>query len=162
MSIPNHITLDALMRMQIGEIAALPAQTLALLQHDADEALRRAKAIVAWLDGALVLKYGDRARAARLDAEKDFGAVRFVDEGVTVVADLPKKVDWDQRELADLVERIKAEGEDPLEYIEVSFKVSERKYAAWPGQIRRASEPARTVRAGAQSFELIVEKGGLQ
>lgn len=162
MSIPNHITLDALMRMQIGEIAALPAQTLALLQHDADEALRRAKAIVTWLDGALILKYGDQARAARRDAEKDFGAIRFVDEGVTVVADLPKKVDWDQRELAELVERIKGDGENPLEYIDVAFKVSERKYGSWPSHIRKAFEHARTVRAGAQSFQLIAENGGSQ
>jgi hypothetical protein len=162
MSIPNHIPLDALMRMQIGEIAALPAQTLALLQQDADEALRKAKAIVAWLDGALILKYADEAKAARLAAEKDFGAVRFVDDGVTIVVDLPKKVDWDQRGLAELVERIKADGEDPLEYIDVAFKVSERKYGSWPSHIRRAFEPARTVRAGAQSVRLIVENGGLQ
>lgn len=162
MSIPNHLTLDALMRMQIGEIAALPAQTLAQLQQDADEALRKAKAIVAWLDGALIIKYGDQARAARLEAEKDFGTVRLVDDGVTIVADLPKKVDWDQRELAEMVERIKADGEDPCDYIDVAFKVPERKYGAWPGHIRRAFEPARTVRAGAQSFRLIVENGGLQ
>jgi hypothetical protein len=162
MSIPNHVTLDAMIGMQIGEIAALPAQILAQLQREAGEELRKAKAVVAWLDGAVALKYSDRAQAVRLDAEKDFGTVRFSDDGVTIVADLPRKVEWDQHELAELIERIKADGENPLEYIDVAFKVSERKYGAWPGHIRRAFEPARTVRAGAQRFELIAEIGGLQ
>lgn len=44
MNIPNHITLDAFMRMPVGEIAALPAEQLALLQADIEEAQRVAKA----------------------------------------------------------------------------------------------------------------------
>ena len=75
-----------------------------------------------------------------------------------VVADLPKRIDWDQQELGQLVERLKAEGEDPRDYIEISFKVSERKYTSWPSHIRRVFEPARTVRSGTQCFRLIVEK----
>ena len=57
--------------------------------------------------------------------------------------------------LGQLVERIKAEGEDPRDYVEVSLKVSERKYAAWPPHIRKVFEPARTVRNGKETFELI-------
>ncbi|MCA3575511.1 MAG: hypothetical protein IOC86_16450, partial [Aestuariivirga sp.] len=93
--------------------------------------------------------------AARADAGKDFGVVRFTDGDVTVVADLPKKVEWDQRELAELVDRIKAEGDDPSDYVEVSFRVSERKYTAWPTPIRNAFERARTVRTGKETFELM-------
>jgi hypothetical protein len=160
MNLPNHITLDAIARMQIGEIVALSAETLAQLQQDVDDHLRKAKQMAAWFDGALQFKYGEQAKTARLAAEKDFGAVRFLDGNVTIVADLPKKVDWDQRELADLVERIKTDGENPLEYIDVSLKVSERKYGAWPVHIRRAFESARTVRAGLQSFKLIANDRG--
>ena len=83
---------------------------------------------------------------------------RFTDGDVTVVADLPKKIDWDQHDLAELVERIKAEGEDPRDYVEVTLKVSERKYGSWPKHIRSLFEPSRTVRAGKESFELIVKK----
>ena len=96
MNIPNRITPDAFVRMPIGEIAALPAEELARLQQETDEALRAAKAASAWLDGALAIKYADRAEAARRDAGKDFGTARFIDGDVTVVAELPKKVDWDQ------------------------------------------------------------------
>lgn len=161
MTILNHITLEALPRLPIAEIVALPAAELARLQKDADEALRKAKLTVAWLDGALTQKYAERAKAARADAAKDFGVARFTDGDVTVVADLPKKVDWNQRDLADLIERIKAEGEDPYDYVEVSLKVSERKYGSWPKHIRSLFEPSRTVRAGKETFELTAGKEGV-
>jgi hypothetical protein len=76
------------------------------------------------------------------------------------VADLPKKVEWNQRDLEGLVERIKAEGEDPRDYVEISLKVAERNYTSWPKHIRLLFEPSRTVRAGKETFELIVEKEG--
>lgn len=160
MTILNHITLEALARLPIAEIIGLPATELARLQTEADQALRKAKLTLAWLDGALLQKYAERSKAARADAEKDFGVARFTDGDVTVVADLPKKVEWNQRDLEGLVERIKAEGEDPRDYVEISLKVAERNYASWPKHIRSLFEPSRTVRAGKETFELIVEKEG--
>ena len=67
MTIPNHITLDDLPTMPVGEIAALPGDQLALLKQDADERLRAAKTLCDWLDGAIALKYGDQAQDARRD-----------------------------------------------------------------------------------------------
>jgi len=160
MTIPNHVTLDALSRLRLDEIAALPAAELARLQKDADEALRKAKLAVAWLDGALTQKYAPRAKAARADAGKDFGVARFNDGDVIVAADLPKRIDWDQHGLAELVERIKAEGEDPRDYVEVNLKVSERKYGSWPRHIRSLFEPSRTVRAAKETFQLTIDKEG--
>lgn len=72
-----------------------------------------------------------------------------------------KRVDWNQLRLAALVEQIRASGEEPGEYIEVSFNVSERAYAAWPEPIRSVFEPARTVRTGRQSFKLTLKPGGV-
>lgn len=154
MTISNRISLDELRRMAVGDIAALPAEQLALLQDEADEALRRAKTACDWLAGAVALKYADRAHAARLAAGKDTGTVRFDDGAVTVIAELPKRVDWDQEKLGALVERIRAEGDDPAEYVDVAIKVPERKFAAWPSHIRAAFEDARTVRTGKPSFRL--------
>jgi len=152
--ISNTLTLRDLHRMPIGEIAALPADQLALLQVEAEEALRAAKATRDWLDSAIAQRYADRAQSLRRDAGKDTGTIRFDDGAVTVVAGLPKKVDWDQAQLAAVVERIRAEGDDPAEYIDIAFKVPERKYAAWPNAIRAAFEAARTVRVGKPSFRL--------
>jgi hypothetical protein len=154
MSIPNRPSLADLARLPLGEIVALSAETLALLQEEAEETLRRAKAAKDWLDGALERKYGVLATEHRRIEGKDTGTVRFDDGAITVVADMPKKIEWDQEQLAATVERIRAAGDDPGEYIETAFKVSERKYGAWPAHIRTAFEGARTVKTGKPTFAL--------
>ena len=155
MTIPNRITLADLARMEIGAIAALPAAELALLADEAREALERAKRLKDWVDGAIDIKYGARAAGVRHASGKDAGTVRFEDGGVTVVADLPKRVQWDQARLGALVAEIRAAGDDPAEYVATEFKVSERAYGAWPSSIRSAFEPARTVTVGKPTYQLI-------
>lgn len=154
MSPSNRPSLEDIRKLPIGEIAALPADQLALLQEDAEAAFQAAKTVKDWLEGAIALRYGDRAASARAAEGKDTGTVRFDDRPVAVIADLPKRVEWDQAQLATLVERIRASGEDPSEYVELAFKVPERKYAAWPAHIRSAFAPARTVRTGKSTFVL--------
>ncbi|CAA7615772.1 hypothetical protein [Magnetospirillum sp. UT-4] len=155
MTIPNRITLDDLAGMEIGVIAALPAAELALLADEARDELDRAKRLKDWVDGAIDIKYGARAAGVRHAAGKDTGTVRFEDGGVTVVADLPKRVQWDQARLAAIVAEIRAAGDDPAEYVTTEFKVSERAYGAWPSSIRSAFEPARTVTAGKSIYQFI-------
>lgn len=139
-----------------------PAEELAVLQEEADDALKAGKTLKEWLDGAIALRYCERAAQARADAGKDTGTVRFADCAVTVVADLPKKVEWDQRQLAVLVERIRASGENSADYVSIEFTVSERAYGAWPESIRKAFAPARTVRTGKPAFRLLLSlKGNL-
>ena len=140
---------------------ALPSEHLALLQEEARSTLDMAKRAVDWIEGAIALRYEQRAIAARASAGKDSGTVHFEDGAVSVTADLPKRVDWNQRQLADLVERIRAGGENPGEYVEVTFKVAERAYAAWPERIRTVFEPARTVRTGRQTFKLTLNPEGV-
>ena len=152
----NRPTLDALRYLPVGEVIALPAEHLALLQSDAREALDAAKRTLDWIEGAIAMRYEQRAIGARAAAGKDTGTVRFQDGNVEVTADLPKKVEWDQQRLAALAEQIRAGGEDPAQYVEVSFKVGERAYAAWPERIRSAFEPARTVRTGKPSYRLTI------
>ncbi|MFN7265182.1 MAG: hypothetical protein ACK5T5_09655 [Phenylobacterium sp.] len=156
MTIPNRITLDDLPTMPVGDIAALPSDHLALLKQGADERLRAAKTLCDWLDGAIALKYGDEAHDARRAEGKDTGTIRLQDGPVTVVAELAKRVDWDQAMLAGLVERILADGADPAEYVDIAFSVPERKYTAWPKDIRQEFEPARTVRTAKPKFRLLL------
>jgi len=154
MSIANRPSLADLMRLPMGEIVALSGETLLLLQEEAEESLRNAKSAKEWLDAVLAWRYVPIANEHRRQDGKDTGTVRFDDGAVTVVADLPKKVEWDQTLLAATVERIRASGDDPTEYVETAFKVPERKYGAWPVHIRLAFEPARTVRTGKPTFTL--------
>ena len=150
----NRIQLEELCAMPVGEIAALPAEQLALLQEDAEAALTAAKSLKDQLDGAIARRFEAQARAERGLAGKDAETVRFVADGVVLVAELPKRVEWDQQRLSDLCIRLAGEAEDPAEYVDIAFKVPERKFAAWPSAIRAAFESARTVRTGKPVFKL--------
>jgi hypothetical protein len=159
MPFPNKCpTLQDLPDLPPQEIAALPADALAGLQQESERALKQAKAAKTGIDAALVLKYGAAAVEARRAVGKDTGTVRFDDGDITVVADLPKRVEWDQSKLAAMVERIRAAGDDPTEYVETSFKVAERTYVAWPRAIREGFEPARTVRPGQLTIQLLADR----
>lgn len=157
----NRPTLEALRHMPVSDVIALPAEHLALLQTDAREALDAAKRMQDWIEAAIALRYEQRAIGARAAAGKDTGTVRFQDGAVEIAVDLPKKVEWDQARLAALSEQIRTGGEDPGQYIEVSFKILERAYTAWPERIRQAFEPARTVRNGRQTFKLTIKADGV-
>ena len=157
----NRPSLETARRMAVADLLALPAEHLALLQEDARAGLDAANRMRDWIEGTIALRYQQRAVGARAAAGKDTGTVRFQDGVVEIVVDLPKRVDWDQPRLTTLSEQIRAGGEDPSEYVEVSFKVSERAYAAWPERIRLAFEPARTVRTGKPTFKLTIQPEGV-
>ena len=154
----NAPTVGDLADFDVYEIADLPVEMLAVLQREIDERLQKDRDAKARLDGALVMKFGARAAEERRAQAKDTGTVRFDEGDFIVVADLPKRVDWDQDKLAAMVERIRAAGDDPAEYVDVAFKVPERKYAAWPTAIREGFEPARTVRPGALKVTLLEQE----
>ena len=155
----NTPTPDDLPSLSAAEIAALPVELLAILQREIDERLKRDKAAKTRFDAGLAVRYDTRAAEERQISGKDTGTVRFDDGDFTVVADLPKRVDWDQDRLADMVARIRDAGDDPAEYVDLAYKVPERKYAAWPEAIRQGFEPARTVRTGTLKVELLSQGG---
>ena len=157
---PHRPQINDVGAMPIGDIIQLPAEHLALLQEDASAHLEAAKRLKDWIDGAITHRYAERAINARRTEHKDTGTIRFLDDTVTVIADLPKKIEWDQALIAEVIERIRAGGDDPAEYVEISFKVPERKYTAWPESIRATFAPARTVKTGKQTFRLTINNEG--
>ena len=156
MSFPQNTPgIDELINLPAGEIAQLPVELLAAMQREIDAAAKQMKAVTARFSTALEVRYAARATEARRACGKDTGTVRLADGEFTVVADLPKRVEWDQTQLAGMVERIRAAGDDPAQYVDIAFKVPERKYAAWPDAIRAGFEPARTVRPGTLKIEIV-------
>ena len=150
------VTIPAIEAMSVQELAALPTATLANLKADIEKELEEAKRLDDKLDAALDYRYGPRAHQARAAQDKDTGTVRFEDNGFIVVADLPKRVKWDQQRLKELVELIRSGwGEDPADYVKVKFEVSERAYESWPARLKELFTPARTVETGKPSYELI-------
>jgi hypothetical protein len=152
---------DRILITPAGELAALSSETLFELKNNAADRLASAKALVEHIEHALALKYAERAQALRLAAGKDTGVVHFDDGRVRITADLPKRIEWDQQQLADIVRRIAANGEDPAEYVETAYRVSEAKFNAWPESLKSAFAPARTLRTSKPGFRLaLLGKGG--
>ncbi|MBF0097147.1 MAG: hypothetical protein HQM04_10755 [Magnetococcales bacterium] len=152
------VTLNQLRQMPLGDVAALPVSELARLQKEVAEAMGQTKLVSDLLDGVFVRRFGDRAATIRRETGKDFGLIRFQDGDVDVAMDLPKRPSWDQGKLAGIVQTIRDSGDDPGQFVEVTLDVSERKYTAWPDNIRRVFEPARTVKAGKPSFKLTLRE----
>ena len=161
MTILNHITLEAMARLSIAEIVALPAGELARLQREVEAARSFVRELEQKFSAALDYRYGLRARQLRAAEAKDTGTVRFEDNGYIVVADLPKRVKWDQQRLKELVDLIRSNwGEDPADYVKIKFEVSERAYESWPARLKELFTPARTVETGRPSYELIPPNHG--
>lgn len=150
----SHLTPDQVLVTPAGELAELSSESLFKLKNDAADILAAAKAIVEHVDRALDLRYAQRAHQLRLAAGKDTGVVHFDDGQVRITADLPKKVEWDQAKLNDITRRIAANGEDPTEYVEISYRISETKFNAWPETLKSAFAPARTLKTGKPGFRL--------
>lgn len=146
--------------MSVGELAVLPAATLSNLKTEIEQVLEEAQRLDDKLDAALDYRYGPRARQARAAMDKDTGTVRFEDNGFIVVADLPKRVKWDQQRLKEVVELIRSGwGENPADYVKVKFEVSERAYDAWPARLKELFAGARTVETGRPSYDLLPPDG---
>lgn len=146
--------------MSVGELAVLPVATLSNLKTEIEQVLEEAQRLDDKLDAALDYRYGPRARQARAALEKDTGTVRFEDNGFIVVADLPKRVKWDQQRLKEVVELIRSGwGENPADYVKVKYEVSERAYEAWPARLKQLFAGARTVETGRPSYDLLPPEG---
>ena len=61
---------------------------------------------------------------------------------------------YDQTRLAEITRRIAANGDDPSEYVEISYRISETKFNAWPESLKSAFAPARTLKTGKPGFRL--------
>ena len=146
----------------LTQVAAMPTTQLSEVSPDvlqkaliaAMTEVTQAKKRLEHIEHALDLRYAHQAKALRLVEGKDTGVVHFDDGNVRVTADLPKKVEWDQKQLHELILRIASGGDNPAEFIETSYRVSETKYQAWQESLRSQFTPARTVKVGKASYRL--------
>lgn len=155
MSHPDNTPgLDDLDRLAIGDIAGLPPEMLLALQEAALAETARVKRLRDRFEAGLAQRYGAATEAERTAQGKTSGTVRIEDAGITVIADLPKKVTWDQDRLAVMAARITASGDDPTEYLEIAYRVPERRFSAWPEAMREGFASARSETTGKPVFRL--------
>lgn len=140
----DHMDDDALGKLTAGEMSLLTD-----LLAEEEDLLKSRKKILQY---AAELRFLDTAMRELRSKTLDSGTAHVVEDGVDVVVTIPKKVDWDQRELARSVETVKSWGEDPGEYVSTKLSVSEAAYKSWPKTIRQIFEPARTMTPGKPKF----------
>jgi hypothetical protein len=85
---------------------------------------------------------------------KDTGAATFVDGGFKVTVTLPKTVKWDNDMLADIAERMRANGVVPTAYLKITYAVDERSYKEFEPAVQQALQFARTVSTGKPKIEI--------
>ena len=145
------LQLEDLTRERIKALPKPALQELSVLLAEMDRGIGHARE---QLTAALDDLYGDAARAQLLDAGKDTGTTHLNDGELAITVEIKKSVAWDQDELAAIAQRIANNGDDPAEYIDVKYSVSERKFAAWPETLRRPFEAARTLKPAKPAFRL--------
>jgi hypothetical protein len=157
----NDMTLfpTDLAAMSVSQLVALSPGQKRDVEANLNAAAAWLKETRAKFEAALDQSYGDQARTALRDSGRDFGVAHVADGALRVTFDLPKRVAWDQKRLADIVRRIAAAGERVEDYLDIEFSISESRYNAWPPALREQFAPARTVKAGKASYRLTLADG---
>lgn len=155
----NEITIfpEQLSAMSDAQLASLPPAQLCEVHYNLAQLIDWVKKAQAKVHAAMQRRYAEQERAVRAEAGKDFGTVRFNDGQVRITVDTPKRVSWDQKQLAAIAERIAASGERVQEYVDIEFSVPESRFNNWPAALREQFEPARTVKPGKSSYDLAID-----
>ncbi|WP_337187562.1 hypothetical protein [Phenylobacterium sp.] len=140
----QQLTDQALLEAILAAEAAADAQAKALRRLK-DEYLHRKR---------------DAVAKAYAEKGSQFGVVHIEEAGCKIDVTTAPRVEWDQEELAKLVETIRDDwGSDPYEYIDRKLTIKESKYKAWPSDLKASFEPARTVKPSAPSLSVTRSDG---
>jgi hypothetical protein len=140
--------------MSITQLAALPPAQKAEIDKNLDTAIDWLKKARIKFDAALDQGYGEQARAALRESDRDFGTAHIDDGALHIKFEQPKKVVWNQKLLGEIATRIAASGEKVDDYIDVKLTVSESRFNNWPAPLQQQFSAARTVEPGKPSFTL--------
>lgn len=144
--------------MSVSQLAQLPPEQKREIDANLDEAIAWLKKARTKFDAALDQCYGEQARAALRESGRDFGTAHLTDGSLHIKFELPKKVTWDQKQLAEVAERIVGSGEKVESYLDIKLAVSELRYSNWPPALQEQFSAARTVEAGKPSFTLSLDE----
>jgi hypothetical protein len=152
--IATPTVLDEIGQLSMAELDALSLAQLDHLIRLVSEVRDTARHYEGALHSTLNNRFAQQAQQLRQEAGKSTGTVRFEVDGYLIVADLPKRPEYNQVKLKEAVEALRKWGEDPENYVGIEIKVAESKYTAWPPGIQQLFEPARTVKTGKPSYKL--------
>ena len=149
----NRVTLEGVSALPIEELVKLPVEQIVAACEDVAELKARAKQLDDKLHEVLTSRYARSAAEKRQAKKEDTGTVRIADDSFIVIADLPKRIDWNEEGLCAVEAKLFEMGEPPADYIKIRRTVSENSFKAWPKSLRDMFEPYRTVGVGKPSFK---------
>jgi hypothetical protein len=157
MTSPATAVIDQAMplaEMSVAQIAALPPAALQEAHINLQTLQSLVKGVLDRFHAALEQRYAEQARTARQAAGRDFGVCHLTDGPLRITVDLPKKVVWDQAQLAEIAQRIAATGDSVGDYIDTDYSIPETRFNAWPTPLKETFAKARTAKPGKPSYRL--------
>jgi hypothetical protein len=150
----NRATLDQLLDLPVTELVKLPINQIGMLYEDVAEAKARVKRADERLFSVMDARFGVSAASKRKAKGSNTGTVRVAENDYVIIADLPKKVLWDEAGLVAVEKSLVEMGEPTEDYIKTSRTVSEAAYNNWPTSLKVMFEPHRTVSAGKATYKI--------
>jgi hypothetical protein len=152
----NRIHLEDVTALNAAALLDLPIDQLDLLLTEAQATVAAADGVLEILKSVLATRFESRASDLRRAKGKDTGIVRVVSGDYEVVADLPKKVTWDQKAIGSALDALEVAGCDvPMsKLVKVEIKISEGYYEQLKPEHQAILRPARTVKTGRATYSL--------
>jgi hypothetical protein len=136
------------------EIGALDVHDLMDLYEQVTKLTNHAKELKEKLDDGLNLRFSESVKNSLRKENKDTGTTRFFDGAFQIVADVPKKVTWDNEKMEKLVKYIS--NEQRKSFVKVVYSIEERKYSALPYEYQELFKEARTITPGKTKFQITI------
>lgn len=152
------ITVTDLLDTPINQLMTLSAEELCLLQKHIEQQRQTLKHCHDQWAAVVSQKYARQAQQCRRQHGKPTGVVRFDDGGVAIKTTITKRPRWNQKKLAEMAERIRTHGENPLEFMAVTYQIPESRYNAWPQHLRNMFANARTLELSRETFALTAKE----
>lgn len=138
--------------LSVDELAEQSPHVLWNLQDQLKSDTRQLALCREHFDKAVSKKYSMRIAAERHSLSDTTGMVCIKDEDISVCAAMAKTIEWDQKKLAHIAKKLILAGEDPTEFITITYHVSESVYDDWPDVLRDQFSSARSTQLGEQLF----------
>lgn len=148
------VSAEQLTAMTVADIQALPLPQLQEVQTNLAQLADWLKASQAKVHTAMQRRWSEPEVAARQAAGKDFGVIHLQEGGLRISVDVPKRVSWDQQQLAAIAQRIAAAGERVQDYLNVEYAIPEARFNNWPEALKSQFASARTVKPGKASYAI--------
>jgi hypothetical protein len=144
LSILETLSTKEISRLEVGDLMDLNEQMMNLTSHT--------KELKEKLEDAMNLRFSESVKNSLRSENRDTGTTRFFDGAFQIVAEVSKKVSWDQEKMEELIKRIPNERRKDI--VKISYAIEERKYSALPYEYQELFREARTITPGKTRFQI--------